>query len=664
MTNSNTNNHLEKIEALEKELAEYRSRDNLYNNFNYFFNETTDLICIANLEGYFLKVNNAFTKTLGYSEEELLSKQFINYVHPDDIEKTLQEIANLSEGNNTVDFSNRYVKKDGSFIYLQWISTINQNTNIIFAIARDITIIETTKEKLVLSERLLNESQKMAKIGSWEFDIQKQELFWSDELFTIFEFDSSETENLYQRYINKISPEYRDPLNQIIEKTIIEKNPYEIEHTITCNDGSKKWILGYGEPILNDEEVVIKLRGIAKDITTQKEHDEAIKAKEYAEAASQAKSDFLANMSHEIRTPLNGIVGFSDLLIKTKLDENQLVYMRNINHSANLLLEIINDILEFSKIESGKLELSIEPISIKEVANQVISLFLPQATAKKLQLKLIIDPNIPDKIAADALRLKQVLVNLLSNAVKFTNFGEVVLQIELLKIVKNQFVTLQFSVIDTGKGIKSENLDKIFHSFVQEDASTNKKFGGTGLGLAIANKILSYSKSQIHVTSIWGEGSNFSFTLNFKIEDETPENFKKLVPELSEIETYEESLQKIIILIVEDNPINMLLANKMIHKIFPNSTTFEAENGEVALKIMNEQSIDLVLLDIQMPVKNGYETIIAIRSNETIKNTPVIALTAGIMKNEKQKCLALGMDDYISKPFNLLELKTTINKYI
>lgn len=663
MTNSNTN-HLEKIEALEEELAQYRSRDHLYNNFNYFFNETTDLICIANLEGYFLKVNNAFTKTLGYSEEELLSKQFINYVHPDDIEKTLQEIANLSEGINTVDFSNRYVKKDGNFLYLQWISTINKDTNVIFAIARDITIIETTKEQLLLSQKLLNESQKMAKIGSWEFDLQKQELFWSNELFNIFEIDPSEKENLYQRYIEKISPEYRDTLSEIIEKTIIEKKSYEIEHTITCNDGSKKWILGYGEPIFNEEGEVIKLRGITNDITTQKEHDDAIKAKEYAEAASQAKSDFLANMSHEIRTPLNGIVGFSDLLIKTVLDENQTVYMQNINHSANLLLEIINDILEFSKIESGKLELFVEPISIKEIANQVISLFLPQAAAKNLQLKLIIDPNIPDKIAADALRLKQVLVNLLSNAVKFTNFGEVVLQIELLKIVKNQFATLQFSVIDTGKGIKTENLDKIFHSFVQEDASTNKKFGGTGLGLAIANKILSYSKSQIHVTSIWGEGSSFSFTLNFKIEEEVPEKLKKVAQEINEIETYQENLQNITILIVEDNSINMLLVNKMIRKIFPNSTILEAKNGEIALDILKDHSTDLVLLDIQMPVKNGYETIIDIRANEKICDIPVIALTAGIMKNEKQKCLKLGMDDYISKPFNLLELKTIINKYI
>lgn len=663
MANSNLK-HLAKIEALEKELAHYRSKEDLYNNFNYFFNETTDLICIANLEGFFLKVNNAFTKTLGYTEEELLAKQFINYVHPEDIEKTIQEIYNLNEGINTIDFSNRYIKKDGSFIYLQWISTINKKTNIIFAIARDVTIVETTKEQLLLSEKLLNESQKMAKIGSWEVSLETHELIWSEELYNIFEIDPAIKDNLYDLHINSIDSEYIDSFNKQIEHAIKQKQHYEVEYKITCNDGSKKWISGYGEPVLNSYGKIIKFRGIAKDITARKDHEGAIKAKEYAEAASMAKSDFLANMSHEIRTPLNGIIGFSDLLIKTKLDENQSVYMQNINQSAHLLLEIINDILEFSKIESGKLELFFEPTSIETLAHQVINLFKPQAAAKKLQLKLNYDSKIPKKVKADSLRLKQVLVNLLSNAVKFTNFGEVLLQIELLKITKKKFATIRFSVIDTGIGIQKENLDKIFHSFVQEDASVSKRFGGTGLGLAIANRILSYSKSKIRVTSIWGEGSNFNFILNFKIEDETPENFKKPTLEINEVEVYEESLQNISILIVEDNPINMLLANKMIHKIFPNCSTFEAENGEIALKILNKQKIDLVLLDIQMPVKNGYETIIEIRSNDKIKNTPVIALTAGIMKNEKQKCLALGMDDYISKPFNLLELKTTINKYI
>ena len=654
--------YLKKIEALEQELAQYRSKDNLYDSFDYFFNETSDLICIANLDGFFLKVNPAFTKTLGYTEKELLQKQFINYVHPEDVEKTRQEINNLGKGSHSLNFSNRYVKKNGESIYLQWISTIDLNTQNIFAIARDITIIETTKAQLVLSEYLLKQSQKIAKIGSWEYNVLNHELLWTEELYTIFGINPTIKDDLFQLFLASIDEPFKEEVQTKIKLAIENKQSYEIEHSITCQDGSKKWILGYGEPVLNSNGIVAKLRGIAKDVTATKEHEKAIIAKEYAEAANQAKTDFLANMSHEIRTPLNGIIGFSDLLIKTNLDENQQVYMQNINQSAHLLFELINDILEFSKIESGKLELNLETVEIALIAEQVINLFKPQAAIKNLELKLNLDNKIPKFLECDELRLKQVLVNLLSNAIKFTTFGEVILHIELLEIVKNKFATIQFSVIDTGKGIHKENLEKIFHSFVQEDASVNKKFGGTGLGLAISNKILAYSKSKIQVKSVFNEGSNFYFKVNFKIgKKSSPLN--AILP-IHDIEVDYENTCKINILIVEDNPINRLLAHKMIKKILPNSSTFEAENGEIAMQILTDNKIDIVLLDIQMPIKNGYETIIDIRANEKTKNCKVIALTAGIMKNEKQKCLQLGMDDYISKPFNLRELQTTLTKYI
>ena len=663
------NSHLddkEKIKQLESELAYYKSRDVLHENFEYFFNETSDLICIANLEnGHFLKINKAFSNKLGYSESEFISKKIIDYIHPEDIEKSLDKLKNLCEGLNSINFSNRYLHKDGTSIWLQWISTFNMKTKIIFAIARDITEIKNTQEKLILNEKLLNEAQKMAKIGSWEFDLITNDLFWSDELYNIFEIDKNVKENLYQIYLNKIHSEYREPLQELINNAILEKKNYEIEHTIITNDNKTKWILGFGEPIVNEEGEVIKLRGIAKDITTKKEIEAAIKSKESAELANKAKSEFLANMSHEIRTPLNGIIGFSDLLLKTNLDENQMVYMNNINHSANLLLEIINDILDFSKIESGKFELYFEPVNIRTLTQQVIDLFKSQYLNKNIELNLIIAPNVPEFIVADIVRLKQILVNLIGNALKFTNFGEVLLQIEEIKNVKNKFTTLCFSVIDTGIGIKEENLNKIFQSFVQEDVSTSKKFGGTGLGLSISNKILEKWNSKIEVNSIPGEGSKFNFSITFKIAKSTEIKINVSQP-INQVTNYESHKfsQKLNILIVEDNKINLLLCKKMTQMILPNSTIFEAENGKKALEILNREPINLILLDIQMPEKNGYDTSSEIRKNEKLKKLPIIALTAGIMVGEKEKCFDYGMNDYISKPFKTVELQTVINKYI
>ena len=454
-----TLNPQEKILQLESELANYKSKVALYGNFEYFFNETTDLICIANLEGFFLKINKAFTNTLGYSESELMSKKFINYVYPEDVEKTLNEINNLKEGKNSINFSNRYMLKNGSYIWLQWISTINLKTNIVFAIARDISEIKNTQEKLIISEKLLNESQKMAKIGSWEFNLLTNKLYWSDELYNIFEIKKNDKDNLIDTYRSKISSDVKNLLDQLADRAVNEKKSYEVEHPFYVSENRTKWLLGSGEPVLNEIGEVVKIRGIARDITAQKERDIALKEKEFAELANRAKSDFLANMSHEIRTPLNGVIGFSDLLLKTNLDENQKVYMNNINNSANLLLEIINDILDFSKIESGKFELHYEPLNIRKLAQQVIDLFKSQAINKKIALNLIVDSKIPEYVLADIVRLKQVLVNLLGNAIKFTDFGEIVLLIEEVKnkkVPKSQFSTIRFSVIDTGIGVKKK----------------------------------------------------------------------------------------------------------------------------------------------------------------------------------------------------------------
>ena len=454
------------------------------------------------------------------------------------------------------------------------------------------------------------------------------------------------------------------PVNQIIRNKKRIKN---FILGIKRPDNTKTiWLLLNGFPIFDNQGEFIEIVTSFIEITEHKMLEiELTKAKNQAEAANQAKSSFLMNMSHEIRTPLNGIIGFTDLLMKSKLDENQLEYMNTIKESATILADIVNNILDFSKIESGKLELNVEEIDLFELTHQVMDLFKYQATLKNIDLILNIDENVPHYVFADSIRLKQILVNLIGNALKFTKTGQIKLDIYNKSNSRKHKTGIKFSVKDTGIGIKHENQEKIFQSFVQEDNSITRQFGGTGLGLTISNQLLGLMDSKLELISNYGHGSDFFFTVELEKSKHKPdvtdiENNLNRENKISSTEI----LKATKILIVEDNSINLLLIKTLLKTIVPNCIIYEASNGNEGIKICKKEQLDIILMDIQMPVKNGYETTADIRKLKKAKNIPIIALTAGMLLGEKEKCLESGMNDYVSKPIVKSNLELILHKWL
>ena len=486
-----------------------------------------------------------------------------------------------------------------------------------------------------------------------KFDAFSTKIFLNDEIQNLTGYSKSE---FIEHNLSFLSLIHQDDKDEVVNSQMINLQkgvPLHNVYRIKRKSGEYIWVEEFGDVIKRGNEIEF-VGGIYFDITNKKETEDAIKAKQLAEAANKSKSDFLANMSHEIRTPLNGIIGFTHLLMKTDLEEIQEKYMTTINQSAHSLLEIINDILDFSKIEAGKLELFIDLYDIKKVLGQVFDLIVYESNQKNLQLELNVDPDVPKYIWTDIVRIKQILINLLSNAVKFTNEGSIKLNVSLLEKNKNNNCSIRFSVIDTGIGILEKNQKKIFKAFSQEDSSTTRKFGGTGLGLTISNQLLALMESRLQLESKIDEGSNFYFDLNLKTSNESSHEKYDTKLKNIDLETLSSNIKlnnKIItFLIVEDNKVNMLLLKTIIKNLYNNAYIYECENGYEAVKQFEDINPDLVFMDIQMPIMNGYETTKAIRNTMIGKEIPIIAVTAGAEKEERNKCIAAGMDDYISKP--------------
>ncbi|MCG8307870.1 MAG: ATP-binding protein [Cytophagales bacterium] len=443
-----------------------------------------------------------------------------------------------------------------------------------------------------------------------------------------------------------------DELNKRTDKKVLESEAtIEFEESITFEDGEERWYHTTKKPLV-DKEGNVNVLGISVDITDRKKHsDELIKAK-------QTKEQFLANMSHEIRTPINGIVGMVNLLEEIPATEEQKKYLHAIKTSSKNLQVIINDILDLSAIESGNIKFEKIGFNLKSFFSTLISSFSYAAKKKGISITLNFDPYIDKVVVGDPVRLNQVMSNLIGNAVKFTNRGHV--KVYALKISQeNDAGSFQFIVDDSGIGIPVDKIQKVFENFEQGDTTINRKYGGTGLGLAIVKQLVEAQNGSIEVESKPGRGTKFTVKLKYEIgKDEEGEHVREAEPKVSSNDRPD--LSKYKLLLVEDNEVNLLYTRKILNDW--NCTPDEAKNGLIALEKLKEHDYDLILMDVRMPIMDGFESTKFIRSNfqPPKSEIPIIALTANAIKGDEDKCIEAGMNDYISKPFQPETLKNKI----
>ena len=627
--------------------------------FQHFFAMALDLFCIADTQGYFRKLNPAWETVLGYSLEELERARFQEFVHPDDQAATRAAMGELGAGKPVVRFVNRYRTANGDYRFIEWHAAPSDG-GLIYAAARDVSERVASEEALRLGRERLTGIIEGTHVGTWEWKVQTGELILNERWAEIIGYTLDELQPVsINTWVGFTHPDdFAESQRQLQAcfRRVLEF--YECEVRMRHRNGSWVWILDRGKVVeWSQEGAPLLMLGTHQDITARKQNEALlVEARHLAEAANRAKSAFLANMSYEIRTPMNAVLGLTQLVLDSELQPEQREMLDMVHASAKSLLGILNDILDYSKVESGRLELEQHPLNLRQLLQNFVSLFTNQLTGKNLTLKLHVAPDVPPLLIGDELRLSQVVGNLLSNAIKFTEKGGIDVHVEVAARGEAQ-VTLRFCVRDTGIGLAREQLDRLFQAFSQADPSITRKYGGTGLGLTISHRLVSLMGGDLTVSSVPGQGTAFSFTVILGLpRDNEPSGA------VTHASTANLRFDGISVLLVEDNFFNAQVAEKFLSR--RGACVTLARDGQEGVDWVRRQRFDAVLMDLHMPKMDGFEATRQIRAEFAGLEIPIIAMTAAVMPEDRLRCAEVGMSDFVAKPMDSEDLLRCLARWV
>jgi len=591
------------------------------------------------------EISNIFEINPAMVNENSIVKFLVKYAHPNDRHILKQHLKDISNITNT-SYEYRIITASGNVKYLSIIvgKLLRRDDGTVRKVIGTIQDISDRKQAEIEYQRSENKYKlvlETIKMPAISIDKKGNIIFCNRQMAQTLGYTQDEMMGL--NWLDKFVPEKER--EELYQAFINNSFKAQFISSVVCRNGEERIISWQNTVSYDDYGKIKEITGIGEDITDRQKATQAlISAKEQAEKSSHFKSEFLSIMSHEIRTPMNAVIGTTNLLLSENPLPEQLEYLNILKFSGENLLAIINDILDYNKIEAGKLELNAQPFNVQSLAQKIKQSFYAKATEKDLEIDLFVDPGVPANIIGDQVRLGQVLNNLLSNAIKFTHKGKVSLLLNK-EVVTDKNATIKFCVADTGIGIAPENLAMIFDPFTQESQSHENDYGGTGLGLAITKRLIELHKSKISVTSEPAKGTEFSFSITFDIASQAQNNDGLAMPAV--VASTARSLQGMRVLVVDDNKMNLLIASKFLKKWL--IEVDEAISGEVAINLMKNNSYDLILMDLQMPEMDGFETTRIIRQTDI--TIPIIALTADAMPETHSKALAAGMHGYLTKPF-------------